>query len=401
MISLLLKRECFYFSIIFLLLALYYSSHPQEVLTHYHNSEITYLKAKDFANGNHRWGVFFDGENYKTPRYEFHMPEGPTYIMGYWIKLGLPLGYYKIVPIFTSLLAHLFLLISIFHRYGKTISTSLLTLFFSLLAFQPTNIAWAKAVDEGSFDFSLLVICYGLTLWQCKRGMTFFILGLLLGCQEFYRQPMMILSVCLLEFLTSSEKAFFKKILNAFWMGAILGLGILIALLLHVLQIGLAWNDLQAAWDEMAGAVLGRASIENNLNPEFFEAKRQDQINAGLLEENVRAKTLLKIFKSVFWYDHGRHYVIPILFVAAFIYFCRAKSFLNIKIKCILGAWKRSELCVIAFLLALLPSIWTLLMPNHASIHYYYIARDLMGLFWVCLFLSLEIVYRRENSEIS
>ena len=387
-----------WFSLGFLVLAIYYTANPQEVLTHYHNSEITYLKARDMALGKHTYGMFFDGEDLRTPRYEFHMPEGPTYVMALWLKLGLPIKLYKIVPILTSLLAHIFLLWAIFSRYGHCISKPKLALFFSWIAYQPMIVAWSKAVDDGSFNISIMIIMISLALLRHKKRHLYYLpLGLLLGFQEFYRQPMMILLLWFVEIFNfhQDKKSLIKPLILSFSIASIAGAGVVLGVLFHIYQLALVWNHWGDAWAEMAGAALGRASIENDLNNTFYLAKMEDQKFAGAPLEWVRSKTVWKIFHTFFWYDNGRIHIWPITFVAGIVYAAIHFHFTQHLSK--LFKSSTSLFLVILLFLFLIPNIWTILMPNHASIHYYYIAKDYIGFFWALCIVILELFRRNTN----
>ena len=386
------------FGLLYLLCAIYYLCHPQEVLTYYHNSEITYFKAQDMANGHHQWGMFFDGPDSRVPRYEFHMPEGPTYVMALWIKLGLPISAYRIVPIFISLLAHVFFLWTVLLRYGTSIKKEWLCLGFFLVALQPMIVAWSKAVDDGSYNVSLMVLMISVALiGSPKRWITYLILGFLLGCQEFYRQPMMIMSLWFVEYLKHNEleKNTKHKLLTSFLWASIAGVGVVLGLLFHIGQLALVWGSWSDAWAEMAGAALGRASIMNELNPDFYHAKLHDQITAGAPLEWVRIKTMFKIFVSVFWYDQGRQYVWPIVFLASGLWWWKQWPTSNLK-KQTGSFWPLS----LAFLF-LIPNIWTMMMPNHASVHFYYIARDYIGLLWGLYLLKISTSYETSTTSVA
>ena len=389
------------FSVLYLLLAFYYLSHPQVVLTHYHNSEITYLKARDMQRGDHQWGLFFDGPDHRTPRYEFHMPEGPTYVMAAWMKLGLPVKAYKIVPVCTSLLAHIVFLLALLYHFGPKVSPEKIALLFSWIAFQPMIVAWSSAVDDGSFNISLMVLLASAALFQWKgRWWGYLLLGFLLGCQEFYRQPMMLLFLWFVEFIMASQQQpkTPKALWGSFLWASLAGVGVVLGLLAHIGQLALVWGSWSDAWNEMAGAALGRASIQNELNPAFFQEKLTDQITAGAPTEWVRLKTICKIFFGVFWYDRGRQHLWPVVFVAGLIWFYYENamkpqtlksptqdSFKLFALNSLFSTWAWT---VGAFLF-LIPNIWTLMMPNHASVHYYYIARDYSGWCWAVGILLL------------
>jgi hypothetical protein len=380
------KKYLTVFSVLYLLLAVYYLAHPQEVLTYYHNSEITYFKAQDMARGNHQWGMFFDGPNNRTPRYEFHMPEGPTYVMAAWMKLGLPISAYRVVPILSSWLAHLIFLLALLYQFGKHIESDKIVLAFIWVALQPMVVAWSKAVDDGSFNMSLMVLMASCALFQWKgRWWGYLILGFLLGCQEFYRQPMMILFLWFVEFILAlrQNSSTIKSLSLGFLWATMAGIGVLLGLLVHIGQLALVWGSWNDAWNEMAGAALGRASIQNDLNPAFFHEKLKDQIGAGAPLEWVRLKTMCKIFVSVFWYDQGRQYIWPVVFVAGAVWFWWKNKFEKISS----FSWSFCQKLLIAGFLFLIPNIWTLMMPNHASVHFYYIARDYTGFFWAVLIL--------------
>jgi hypothetical protein len=384
------KQLLIFFSLGYLLIAAYHLVHPKEVLTYYHNSEITYFKAQDFAEGKHHYGMFFDGPGLRTPRYEFHMAEGPTYIMGVWLKMGLPIEYYRIVPILSSWAAHLFFLMALFKRFSPKVSLEWIFFLFALIAYQPMVVAWSKAVDEGSFNMSIMVILLGISLSQHKKRWALYLpIGFLLGCQEFYRQPMILLTLWLVEFLimASEEEAKGPAFFKAFCIASVAGAGALSGTLFHVVQLALVWNHWGDAWNEMMGAFLGRASIQNELNPDFYHEKLRDQVGFGAPTEWVRIKTMWKLIVSLFWYDQGRHHVWPILFIWGML-FAWIKTFSH-QCKSWSTQWGKGSTITIIIMLFLMGNVWTLMMPNHSSIHYYYIVRDYLGVFWALIILIM------------
>jgi hypothetical protein len=380
------------FALVYVLLALYYTAHPKEVLTYYHNSEITYFKAQDMARGDHQWGMFFDGPDLRTPRYEFHMPEGPTYMMALWLMSGLPIEAYRALPILISTVCHLLLLMALFKRYQHKLSLPFVTFAFGWVAYQPMIVAWSKAVDDGSYNFSLMALLLCTSLYASKkRWIWYLILGFALGSQEFYRQPMMLLLLWFSEWLIRQdhEENDLQRLVKSFLWASITGVGVVSGLLFHILQLALVWNSWEDAWNEMAGAALGRASIKNELNPEFFYEKLQDQKNANAPLEWVRFSTMIKCWVSVFWYDQGRKYVWPILFMAGIV----ASYWPILSQK--KWPWNRNQTLTILAFCFLIPNIWTLMMPNHASVHFYYIARDYSGWCWAVLLILLECYRKR------
>jgi hypothetical protein len=382
------RTPCIGFVVVYLLLALYYSSHPQEVLTHYHNSEITYLKAQDMAKGDHQWGMFFDGPNHRTPRYEFHMPEGPTYVMALWLSCSLPIEAYRICPILCSTFCHLFFLLALLSRYGKNLNPAWVLLSFAWVAYQPMTVAWSKAVDDGSYNLSIMVVLTALAIKapKCRHGL-YLLLGFLLGCQEFYRQPMMLMLLWMVEWLVRRQRQepISRALSISFMHASVAGIGVVLGLLAHIAQLALVWQSWADAWNEMAGAALGRASIENELNPSFYLAKRHDQEFAGAPLEWVRISTMIKCWVSVFWYDAGRHYLWPIVFPAAML----TAYWHTLKHR--LWPWSTASSVVLLGFIFLIPNVWTLMMPNHASVHFYYIARDYSGWCWAMLIVLLEL----------
>jgi hypothetical protein len=227
-----------------------------------------------------------------------------------------------------------------------------------------------------------------------KRWNIYLGLGFLLGCQEFYRQPMMLMLLWFIEFLNRQNyrESLLKKLGVSFLWASVIGIGVMFGLLFHIGQLALVWGSWNDAWAEMAGAALGRASIVNDLNPEFYHAKLHDQVTAGAPLEWVRVKTMLKVFISVFWYDQGRQYVWPIIFLASIIWWWKKSPALSSQLQTPIY-W----MICLSFLF-LIPNIWIMMMPNHASVHFYYIARDYIGLIWALYLLKIMTSYKPSES---
>lgn len=391
------KLPLILFSLGFLALAGFFTINSDFVVTHFHNSEITYLKARDMAAGDHQYGLFFEGDDLKTPRYEFHMPEGPTYIMAAWLALGLPEPAFRAVPILTSLAAHLLFLLALFQRYGSSTTVPIITLACAFIIYQPTTIAWTKAVDEGSYNFSLLMLCFAVILRGWHWGWIA-LLGFLMGCNEVNRHPMMAMTIFLLVTVVTPGPNYGPAFRRAFFITLVFTIMVTLATVLHIVHVGWLWNDIPASFENHIGTLLGRADLNTGITPELH-AHYKHIAESHLEGDTGRFSTIVKLFETFFWFD-WQLFTIPIVFPVVYLGFLLHKKALAFR----MGAWSLAYLPLHRasqlVLLALIPTIWTLMVPNHANVHYYYISHDLKGWIWGMVFIALETRLRNSRGDV-
>lgn len=229
-------------------------------------------EARAMVRGEHSYGIV----GYT------HFPNGPTYVMAAMVWLGMDLPQMRRVPIVVAGLSVGFMLWALLTASTSAQLRLWTALAAGILVVQPGIANWQARLHEYSYVVSLGFVAIGAcTRPLLKVRWLLVVLGFVAGWTGYDWLPGQTLTVFVVRWLTHGGArgdpvgSLARATLDALAFSS----GASLAILMHVIQLGLYHGSFEAGLRDLLGAAathLGHPSAAG-LNPEYYETLRESR----------------------------------------------------------------------------------------------------------------------------
>lgn len=342
------------------------------------------------AQGQHRFGIV---------QYT-HYPNGPVYVLAMMVAMGLSPFQMRVFPVLVSAVALGYMSWSLCRFAGTRVHRLWVLIAAAILAALPGLVRWQGALHEHSYALSIVFVIVALAAAaSASRSWLFCVLGFVAGWTGYDWIPTQAAAVFVVRWLYYGNRAV-DGVELALGRAAHLALldavrfaaGVALAILAHIGQLGLYYEDLTRGARDLLGSATVRMGVDvaNAVNPEYAEWLDEEKGSAGWLARRFGQDFSLDSPARFAMIRHffALHMVPPAHEWATFLACLgggamialdeRGRAHLGVLA---VGAIPR-QLVMAAIALAgtfAACTLWVVLMPHHAVFHAHFLPRHFLA----------------------